>query len=574
MTVTGRPLMTHAPAAAIASLLFLLLALGGTASAHVGPRLGASSIGGSITDGTGAPVTKSAGLFVTAFKTSGVDEFGQARIDHVETLELADGQSSFLIGDLAPGTYALKVQDSYARFGTWFNGGGVSIETSTPLVLTESEPQATVNVQLQPSSWVSGTVQEASGQPLDPRSRLAVMLVSADPRIRGGNGKILTGGRSNFEIPVLIPGDWYITVEDDMGIYQRGEYRTPGSSTRSTITVAPGQTIQGLQIFLDRGGQITGVILGCDTGHVGSCVCVSAYPTGGDRAVGSGCAFPPSGEFTIGGLPTGTYQVGIGQATVGGFWYPYSIDRDRAATVRVTAGETTQIAPQQKTPTFTVQGLVSAPPDRPFEPAFDSVCVRLEPQTVTGSFKEACLPPGTYDYRLSGVPLGRYYVSASPSRSDRYARTWFPGVPNAVKASVIEVSSDTTGLDVELLRYSKPTIAPEPGPARGVRLANVKEAKRAVEKVVAGTPSDAWIGAPTMVVTRNRPVRLAFSAASTAQAPNVFIVAGTRRVAISSAGGQPGQPAARAIYPAKAGIYPLVFQSRDGSLRYLRLLVL
>ena len=213
--------------------------------------------------------------------------------------------------NLTPGLYAVNFGCFYG-IGTlarqWFmdkpDAGSANFVSATAGSVTSG-----INAVLQPSGSIAGTVTNRNGQPL------ARICVTATPvgeasltRFFFGSDTAVTSKDGSYVLREVPPATYVVQFfECGRGLYGSRWYKqkaTPQSGT--PVTVAPGGAVTGIDETLAPGGSISGRVRN-DSGTPAARTCVEAV----DAATESqGFAETnASGNYTIAGLSTGSYQM-------------------------------------------------------------------------------------------------------------------------------------------------------------------------------------------------------------------------------------------------------------------------
>jgi hypothetical protein len=558
----------------IALMLVLGMGLAGTPLSFaraVGSQYASLDASGSITGqisvNGGSPIPDPRGIILSL----GQYRNGGNQLAIVQEIHLAEGDTSFAFSDLNDGDYLLRVFDSYARYGQWFHAGAKGWRTATPIPVRDGA-SVQVKADLLLAGNVSGEIRTDSGLPLDSTSRFTVRIRSADPEIEDVRGQRIPLGQGRFSIPVLQAGSWYVEVEDEAGNYAKSVFGSVSGSSGTPIQIGPGERLTGVDITVGLAGKVSGKVTGCDPGVSGSCLCVAAYLVAAERVSGSACAFAPGGEFVIGGLAPGQYHVAFGTGGVGGFWYPYALDRASAMPVTVEASKVTQLEDRQKRPTFGVSGVLEFPESRPLLPT-DAFCVYLYPLGSTAARHETCSDTGSREFAVPDVPIGRYQLLIQSVDRIRFQPTWYPGYPDRGRASEVIVNAPIKGLLVNLVMGGTATDLPPSGPTSGLRLASRKEEKRASSLPVLQPLNSSWTIAPVKVIRRGTPIRLDIKNLSHTPETRLVVLVGDRQLNLRGKF-LTGSASIRALVGLSPGVYPVVFRpSEIGVATYLRLIV-
>jgi len=283
----------------------------------------------------------------TAVEGAGVEVFDYASLSGqwvgfggVETE--ADG--SYTFAGLPTGTYALRVVNSgYAQ--EWYQDT-FDAQAATPVPVTAPVDTADIDFVLNPGGSISGVVRNANGS-------LTLGNVSVECWRTADVGGDSHGGTAdadgNYIIEGLPYGDYILRAPgggrwgagDDNYVQEWYDGKTTQDEA-GLVTVAEGVNPSNVDFTLDTGGSISGRVTYLDDGTSMPIANVHVFVV--DIATDewkSGANTDADGYYTVAGLATGTYRVGIptcgpGQNYTGG-WYDDKAGQESADPVSVTA---------------------------------------------------------------------------------------------------------------------------------------------------------------------------------------------------------------------------------------------
>jgi predicted secreted protein len=241
------------------------------------------SISGTVTGGS--PATAVVGACVNAYQAMGMG--GNS------TQTASDG--SYTISGLAPGSYNVSVDPGC--------GGSVSSPYASqnlpnPVTVTSGGNQGGTDFLLVLGGSISGTVTGGS-----PATAVAGACVNANPTTGMGGYGTQTDASGNYTIANLAPGSYNVSVDPTCGGSVSSLYAP--QSLPNPVTVTPGGNQGGTNFLLVLGGSISGTVTDSGTRAGVGGVCVSAFSSMG----GNGTQTDSNGNYTITGLPAGTYSV-------------------------------------------------------------------------------------------------------------------------------------------------------------------------------------------------------------------------------------------------------------------------
>lgn len=247
----------------------VLLALGPVAVAQA---ITPASISGTVTNVKGEDLS---GIEVKAFNEHGIIS---------ETTTAPNG--TYTVSGLSEGEYSLE-----------FSSSEYVTQTRT-IVLEESQAKTGVNAEMQKSGSLSGTVTSATtGNGL---GNIGVFAEKVSGAAEEFNGFGSTEPDGNYTIAGLPPGGYVIEFEPFEANYL--------SASIAGVTLKEGEKLTNLNTQLQEGGRISGTVTSATTKK--GLANVEVFASGQTGGAGFGEATTnANGEYTISGLPTGSYKV-------------------------------------------------------------------------------------------------------------------------------------------------------------------------------------------------------------------------------------------------------------------------
>lgn len=346
----------------------------------------------------------------------------------------------------------------YTYMAEWYDNQPTR-DLATPIAVVSNTVTPNIDFALDLGARILGTVTAAdTGLPLtDVRvyvigdDGVAIDYSGTDAQGRYTSGGLQTGSYRLY----AAPDPDSPATSDYIGAYYASA-PTLASADRVSVT-APTPT-SGIDFALIRGAQITGVVTAEDTGLPLADVEVIAFDSAQGTAV-SRAKTDASGQFTLRGIPSGSYKVYFATNRSSGpsreYYNEFFNDKRSFATadvVTVTAPSVLANIDAALGTDGQITGTISAADTgQPIsntwayaEPAVPGYSYGLYPASVTAS--------GQYSIR---VPAGRYRVIFSPFFEDQaYCSQYYRGKVSAQMADIVEVrsSSTTANIDAALAR--------------------------------------------------------------------------------------------------------------------------
>ena len=416
---------------------FILVILFVTALAH--PVHAVETISGRVLDAsTSNPIT---GVDLDVFDAAG---------DRVSvTGAVTDGNGDYLIVLPGSGTYILRVDASLGDGVADQYYSGVFLKSqATVLTIDTNGALININFSLESGVEITGSVLFSGvGEP------------DVDLDLFASNGEFLasypgiSAGDGSYAIGDLPPGDYFLRADPDVSLGQLFVPTFFGGgidiSTATPIAVG-GSDVGGINITLPAGGTIAGQVTSVSGGAPLANIDIDAFDSVGTR-LSVNASTDLSGNYEIGGLPTGDYFVRADPTFGQGFpriYYPNAAVIDGAALIPVTVSIQTPNIDIALPPGGTISGRVSdAGTGQPIAnmdlDVFDSAGVRVSIDAVTDT---------NGDYILGPLAAGNYTVRADPTPAQGYPLTYYLGVQSNSAATPLHVSSggSVTGVNFSL----------------------------------------------------------------------------------------------------------------------------
>ena len=387
-----------------------------------------SVITGKVTSEDGKPLS---GAWVTAFRK---DEDGGSISDG-----RTDEKGAFSV-DVYPGNYFVI----FARQAYVTRIHGKSLEEPAMVVALEGKTVSGIDAALSKGGRITGKVTDESGKGLH---GIHVVANAAGKPLFPVYAR--TDREGEFILDGLIAGKYSIAFVDREQKYQFQWYDGKSNPEEaSLVAVKALGTTSGIRGILRQSGGISGRVTDA-AGNAIPQVMVLAEST--DRTGQGGSAITnDSGEYTIAGLPSGTFLLSFrtqGSAYLPRF-YRNAADRKTALPVEVTAPQITSDINETLSEGTLLTGSVSDSDGAPIPWAMVAVYRSGSDSKAIPEFATTN-PDGTFSIPL---PEGEYI--AEFRASDGYLPQWSGGGSTREKATPVAVSKEqgATKLDVVLSR--------------------------------------------------------------------------------------------------------------------------
>jgi len=422
------------------------------------------TITGTVTDsGTGDPLG-SVWVEVRTESGSYVGSYGYTG---------ADGD--YRIGGLEAGSYLLTAEE-YGYVDQLYDGiscpddiYSCDLDLGTPVAVDVNVTASGVDFQLDRLGAVTGTVTDAAGDPV-PYARVEVWDGAGD-FVRDD----YTDGVGEYRIERLRPGSHFVGTDTDSELLDElyDDLPCPGGlavgcdpTTGDPVLVAINTTNSGVDFQLALGGSISGRITDGVTGDPISSREVEIRDVTGSLV--HSASSDGDGNFTVGGLDTGTYFA----VTSSSYYYePYldelyddlpcpggSCDATTGTPIPVTLGSDTGGVDFGLDRLGTITGTVTA------SATGDPLSLRVELYDESGSYRDSDYADGSGHYEFAGLAPGNYFVATDSYSFDGYRNEVYDGVPcdgfcNVTSGTPVAAALNTIteGIDFQLERLGSIT---------------------------------------------------------------------------------------------------------------------
>jgi hypothetical protein len=413
-----------------------------------------ASISGTVTDASGNPITTE-DICVTASSYGGYG-YGSARTN-------ASGE--YTIAGLAAGSYYVEFADceNSARNDVAQYYGDTPVEyDSTLVVLSTGGAKTGIDAELAAGTSIGGHAYLGSGA----GTPLADQCVYISSRSATGadddeyyySGETASSGAYTISHVAPIADGYTVEFTDCnypvkyVSQYYGGDY---DPSTASAVTPTVALPAQAIDAHLETGGTITGTVTDSKGSAIGSGVCVEAYLTGDDYVYYDeySDALNSGGSYTVGGLPTGSYEVTFYDC--GGS--RNDVSQTLPSPVSVTVGEPTEGVDASMQPATKISGHVYGGAGT--KTPLDDICVDVlsSDGDYIGGFDSGYVYTGADgSYTVEHLdPSGSYVVefnTCSYNGSNDYATQYYDGVSELSQADVLTptLAAPSTGIDAHL----------------------------------------------------------------------------------------------------------------------------
>jgi protocatechuate 3,4-dioxygenase beta subunit len=387
--------------------------------------------------GTGLPL---ADVVVTAYDAATGSSKGSG---------YTDSNGEYTVDFLATGSYKVEFSPSSSgdskNYLDQFYNNQTSLDSATPINVTDGQPTPNINAVLQPGGQITGRVTAAdTHNPLED----VFVNVSASAGCSYWSGYAYTDANGVYTVTAIPTGNNY-KVDFDPTFSSSAltkEYieqyynNKPDSSSATPVAVTAPNVVNNIDAALLRGGQIKGLVTG--QGSVGL-PAVNVTADGAHSGNGS-TTTDATGAYTITGLMSDTYKVEFSPSSYGAskdYAYQFYNTKSTGTTadpVAVTAPNVTPNINQVLPLGSRITGRVTtADTSSPMQSASISV------YASDGNYVGSASTNASGVYTTSALPTGNYRIQFRPSFSQQitYTRQYYNNKPTLALADVLNVTA-------------------------------------------------------------------------------------------------------------------------------------
>jgi len=277
------------------------LALLGPASAAAAE--GTGGISGKVTEAS-SPSTSIEGVAVHVY-TEGGEIVGSAST-------VASGE--YTVEGLAPGSYTVRFDPSGLNYVAQYYKESPSLSAATSVTIgVEGETQTGIDAELSEGGQISGTVIEyTTSEDIIPLQNIEVTAYEATGS-ESPVGFAVTSAGGTYDIPGLATGSYEVMFSPSFGSalnYVTQYYEGKSSPvTAKPVSVTQGATTSAINAEMRVGGIIEGTVTDAATHQPLADVLVTASDPSDPEVMGGFVETNASGEYTIRGLASGSYDL-------------------------------------------------------------------------------------------------------------------------------------------------------------------------------------------------------------------------------------------------------------------------
>jgi hypothetical protein len=269
----------------------LALALGGvTVAAAAEDPVVTGSIAGTVTSTVDGSALR--GIVVQAQRDGGTTWFTIA----------TNASGGYTIEGLGDGDYTVRFSDLGGDFVTEYWNDARDVLSAQRITVTNGSVHTGVDAALAPThtASISGKVtREDDGTPV-----AGVSVTTDGPT----EASVTTDSTGTYTLPNLAAGSYVVSFFPEGTDLKREYWKDASDYSQATpVVVGDGEAVSAIDASLVQGGSIQGVVTREDDGSAIAGAEVQALDS--NNEIVAAATAGASGEYTLGGLPTGSYRV-------------------------------------------------------------------------------------------------------------------------------------------------------------------------------------------------------------------------------------------------------------------------
>lgn len=269
----------------------LALALGGvTAAAAADDPVVTGSIAGTVTSAVDGSALR--GMLVQAQRDGDTTQFVIA----------TNASGSYMVEGLGDGDYTVRFSDLAGNFVTEYWNDARDLLSAQRITVTNGSAHTGIDAALAAAhtSSISGKVtREDDGTPV-----VGVSVTTDGPT----TASVTTDSTGAYTLPNLAAGSYVVSFFPEGTDLKREYWKDASDYSQATpVVVGDGEAVSAIDASLVQGGSIQGIVTREDDGSAIAGAEVQALDSNNEIVAASTAG--ASGEYTLGGLPTGSYRV-------------------------------------------------------------------------------------------------------------------------------------------------------------------------------------------------------------------------------------------------------------------------
>jgi hypothetical protein len=379
-----------------------------------------------------------------------------------------NSSGEYTIGGLPAGSYKVEFQSS--RYLTQYYDNKGSLSESDPVLAEEGKTHEGIDAAMHELGKISGKVTDIKGNPL---GNIYVSLVDEHGNPNGVF--VATNSSGEYTIEALPSGAYRVAFFESFiigfpggeapGYYITQFYNDKSSAVEADpVAVEADKTHEHVDAAMHEHGKISGKVTD-GKGKALTNVQVTVFNLSG-FAVTTGFT-NSSGEYTIGGLPTGSYKVGFTREPYLTQYYSgkYSLAEADAVSAAVDSTHSGIDA------TMHEGGKISGKVTDGHGNALAGIQVTILSLAGRRTGVVSAMTNSSGEYTVAGVPAGSYTVEFS---SPLYLTQYYNGKASISEADPVAVEVDSTHTGIDAAMHEGGGISGKVTDSKGAALAGVR----------------------------------------------------------------------------------------------------
>ncbi len=354
-----------------------------------------------------------------------------------------DSSGAYSIAGLVTGNY--KIRFSADEYVEQWAGAKADQSTAVPVAVTAPGSTTDINAVLVKGGSISGTVT-------DKGTGVAIQGISVSA-YNAANGSSVsygyTDGSGSYHIGGLASGSYKLRFSGGSSARYPVQWYSNKEQQRTAdiVEVTAPSSVTGIDMAMEKGGAITGVVTDSATGAGLQGVYVSAYSVASGQWAGSGST-DGTGAYSITGMATGDYKLSFSLSGYVTQWSGGKADQSEATTVTVSAPNISDGVNMALAKGGSISGTIA---DRVTGVGISGSYLYAIDR-VTGEWAASASTDSNGRYTIPGLASGSYRLQIQPPSSTGYLGGWYGGQDGYLCAGTVSVTApdETSGIDALL----------------------------------------------------------------------------------------------------------------------------
>jgi Cellulase (glycosyl hydrolase family 5)/PKD domain/IPT/TIG domain/Carboxypeptidase regulatory-like domain/Putative Ig domain len=357
--------------------------------------------------------------------------------EYFERCATTNADGDYTVSSLPTGVYTVAFSSFSGPYAPQYYENKVAFNEAQPVSVTAGMLTPNINAAMQLGGEITGKVTDANT-----KAAVSGVEVCASPVGSGIGGCTTTDANGEYALTKLAADEYRVEFVPESASaqkYLRQYYNSKATYAEANlVSVSAGATTSEINAALHVGGEVSGAVTKAETDAALAGIGVCAFENSGEffeRCTNTNA----SGEYSVVGLPTGSYIVSFSSEEYAPQYYNGKSEEAEATPVEVAAGSTTPNINAAMFPAAEITGVVSdANTKAPI--AEIEVCAL---QATSGEYTQCVDTNASGEYRLRPLAAGEYKVEFTPyfDSSANYTTQYYNGKTSFGEATVVTLAA-------------------------------------------------------------------------------------------------------------------------------------